>query len=115
MGAEGKAERTVDGIVFDSLKEARRWGELKLLERAKKIIWLKRQIVYPLYAATCCEDRYEHGQQVVAKFKADFVYDEHNGQRWVTVVEDCKGAVTRMYALKRKMMLANYGITIRET
>ena len=38
----------VDGIIFDSMKEAVRWQELKLLEKAGKIANLERQVPYEL-------------------------------------------------------------------
>ncbi|MBS6476088.1 MAG: DUF1064 domain-containing protein, partial [Clostridiales bacterium] len=37
---------TVDGITFDSRREAARWQELKLLERAGSITELERQVSY---------------------------------------------------------------------
>lgn len=43
--------RAVDGTVFDSHKEARRWDELLLLQRAGKITDLQRQVKYELIPA----------------------------------------------------------------
>ena len=43
--------KTSDGIVHDSRKEANRWQELKLLEKAGKIIELKRQMEFLLIPA----------------------------------------------------------------
>jgi hypothetical protein len=43
-----KKARTSDGEVHDSLKEARRWSELLLLERAGVISNLRRQVKYVL-------------------------------------------------------------------
>ncbi len=42
---------TVDGITFDSRKEARRYTELKLLERTGKITDLQRQVKFKLIPA----------------------------------------------------------------
>ena len=39
----------VDGIKFDSLKEARRYQELRLLERAGKIADLRLQVPFFSY------------------------------------------------------------------
>lgn len=98
---------TVDGIAFDSRKEAARWRELSLLERAGKIAGLQRQVRYELIPSQKMDGK------VVERpvhYVADFVYQE-DGQ---TVVEDTKGVKTKDYILKRKMMLHVHGIRIRE-
>lgn len=87
----------VDGISFASRKEARRYQELKLLERAGKIQNLRRQIRFALV------------QTVV--YVADFQYTE-NGE---TVVEDVKGYRTAEYKRKRRLMLEQHQIAIKET
>lgn len=51
-----------DGLIFDSQKEARRWGDLKIMERAGEIIDLKRQVQYAL----------EINGQLICSYKADF-------------------------------------------
>lgn len=91
----------VDGIRFDSGKEARRWSELKLLERAGRISNLTRQVKFSLDV---------NGIHICNYF-ADFCYDE-NGD---VITEDCKGVRTKDYRLKAKLMLAIYRIKIRET
>lgn len=97
----------IDGIVFDSKKEARRYAELKLLQRAGKISNLRLQVPFELipsqYIDKKCVER-------AVTYRADFVYTE-NGQ---TVVEDTKGMRTKDYIIKRKLMLERYGIQIRE-
>ena len=98
---------TADGV-FDSVREYRRWCELKLLERAGKITDLRRQVPFKLIPAQTA------GGKVVERavtYVADFVYEEA-GMR---VVEDSKGAKTPDYIIKRKLMLWVYGIRIRET
>jgi hypothetical protein len=92
---------TVDGIEFHSTKEARRYSELRLLERSGAILRLELQ---PRY------DFVLNGVKL-GFYKADFRYVE-NGQ---IVVEDVKGMTTPMYNLKAKMMRAFHGVTIRET
>lgn len=112
---------TVDGIVFDSRKEARRWTELSLLLKAKKIIDLQRQVKFILIPA-----QYQDVQVTDKKGKtktksvlverecsyiADFVYfDIEKGS---IVVEDTKGLKTKEYIIKRKLMryLNNIAIT----
>ena len=98
---------TLDGIVFDSAKEARRFAELRLLERAGAISDLQRQVAFTLIPA-----QKEGGKTVerAVKYIADFVYKE-NGE---TVVEDAKGVRTKEYILKRKILLWEFGIRIRE-
>ena len=108
---------THDGIVFDSVKEYRRYCELLLLEKAGAITDLKRQVKFALLPVqyemtkdpktgkakkTCLERE--------CSYIADFVYTE-NGEK---VVEDTKGFKTKDYILKRKMMLYFHGIKIKE-
>jgi hypothetical protein len=94
---------TSDGIKHDSIKEANRWCELKLLERAGMIQDLQRQVKYELIPK-------QDGERPVY-YIADFVYTE-NGKR---IVEDTKGMRTKEYKLKKKMMLYFHGIKIKET
>ena len=95
---------TSDGIVHDSRKEAQRWCELKLLERAGKIKDLQRQVKYELIPK-------QDGERA-CYYVADFVY--HNAETGKKVVEDTKGKKTKEYILKRKLMLYIHGIRIRE-
>ena len=107
MGSKYHAHKvTVEGITFDSKKEARRWSELKLMESAGIITDLQRQVTFQLLPSQKGDGRTERP----AKYVADFVYQE-NGK---TVVEDTKGMKTRDYILKRKIMLFIHGITIKE-
>ena len=98
---------TVDGEVFDSKKEYKRFCELRLLERAGAIQNLQRQVRFELIPSQ------KIGGKVVERpcfYIADFMYQE-NGK---TVVEDTKGFKTKDYVIKRKLMLYRYGIQIRE-
>ena len=100
---------TVDGITFDSAKEANRYSELKLLERAGKITELQRQPSYVLIPKQVRGGKLVERQLV---YKADFAYhDEETGQ---DVVEDVKGLKTKEYIIKRKLMLWEYGIRVHE-
>ena len=98
----------VNGIRFDSKREANRWFELRMLERAGKIEKLKRQVKYLLIPS-----QYRDGKCIEreASYIADFVYvkDGH------LVVEDCKGFRTPEYKIKRKLMLQLYDIRLVET
>lgn len=104
------ATKTVaDGITFDSKKEAKRYAELKLMERAGVIRDLKRQVRYELIPAFDVDGK--HYRQT--SYVADFVYtDAKNGKE---VVEDCKGFRTDVYKLKAKMFAYQYGVSILET
>ena len=97
----------LDGITFDSRKEAQRYAELRLLERPGAIHNLQRQVRYALIPA-----QKKDGKTIerACHYIADFVYEE-NGK---TVVEDVKGYRTKEYVLKRKLMLQVHGIEVRE-
>lgn len=100
---------TVDGITFDSKREAKRYQELKLMERTGAIKDLQRQVRYELIPAfDCCGKHYRPTSYV-----ADFVYTDTKSGR--QVVEDCKGFRTDVYQLKAKMFAHKYGVLIRET
>lgn len=95
----GAVATTVDGIRFPSLKEARRWSDLKLLEKAGVISELKRQVRHPMIVA---------GQKV-----CDYVSDATYIENGVFVVEDSKGMLTDVFKLKAKLFKAIYGFEIR--
>lgn len=99
---------TVNGQVFDSKKEANRYKELLLLEKAGVIKNLSRQVKFVLIPS----QRDESGKVIEREcsYKADFKYEE-DGK---TVVEDVKGFRTKEYIIKRKLLLWQYGIRIRE-
>ena len=86
----------IDGIVFDSAKEARRYLDLRLLERSGEIGSLERQVKYELLP--------KNGRERSVHYVADFRYEE-NGK---LVVEDVKGVRTREYILKRKLFKYRY-------
>lgn len=112
----------VDGITFDSKREANRHKELLLLERAGVISNLRRQVTFELIPAYYEEfERYspktgkrlKNGRRCVEKavtYKADFVYMK-DGRN---VVEDTKGVRTTDYIIKRKLMRHIHGVSITE-
>jgi len=112
MNKYGAKKVIVDGIAFDSQKEARRWCELKLLERAGEIYDLQRQV--PFVVIPVQKD--ERGKVIEreCKYVADFVYKNKGSLR--SVVEDVKSPATRTkeYIIKRKLMLYRNGIRIKE-
>ena len=97
----GNRRTVVDGLTFDSAKEARRYGELKLLERAGQITALELQPAFRLVVNNC----------LICTYKADFTYLDAEKQR---IVEDVKGMKTPVYRLKKKLMLAVHGVEIFE-
>lgn len=118
------ATRTqVDGVWYDSAREARRGAALRVLERAGVIRDLERQIEYPILVAVFAPDGEVIGLAHIASWFADFRYRTAAG---VSVVEDTKGTretkgkgkrgtKTRMYLLKKKAVEAQYGIRIVES
>jgi len=116
---------TIDGITFDSKREAKRYSELKVLEKAGHITHLELQ---PEYQITI------NGAKI-CKYKADFRYftvRAENNERsynskgeWQTptmtgdkegqIVEDVKGFKTPIYRLKKRLVEASYpGTLIKE-
>lgn len=128
----GNKKCVLDGIEFDSRREAGRYRELKMLERAGKITDLCLQVRYELIPAAFEEvptgevyKRGEHKGEPKCKrvcvehgvdYIADFVYVEDGN----TVVEDAKGyrdpesATYKVFVLKRKLMLYLHGIRVKE-
>lgn len=90
----------VDGIIFDSRKEADRWFQLQFLLKANKISDLKRQVKFELIKT------HYYGKECIrgCSYIADFVYFEDG----VKVVEDTKGYKTPEYKIKKKIFLEKY-------
>ena len=109
---------TIDGETFDSKKEARRYFELKLLERAGKIKHLQRQVKFlliPSQHEMVVDAKGRSKQKCIERectYVADFQYqDAKSGE---LIVEDTKGMRTKDYIIKRKLMLSVYNIKISE-
>ena len=110
----------IDGIRFDSKKEAKRYLELSTLEFEGKISNLQRQVRFNLippqyeYIWSDKKGDYIKGKCLERQcdYVADFVYfDSETGEK---VVEDTKGVRTTDYIIKRKLMLQLYDIRIKE-
>lgn len=100
----GNKKVVVDGHAFDSKKEARRYGELKILSKGGVISQLALQPKY----------EFIHDGYKIGTYKADFRYIENGA----VVVEDVKSEITRKktdYRLRVKMMKAFHKIDILET
>jgi len=103
----GAVKTVVDGITFASKAEARRYGQLRVLQASGLIFGnLILQPVYRIYVKPLGGDPI-----VVAKYIGDFQYEAADGTK---VVEDVKGFKTPVYRLKKKLVEALYGIEIRE-
>lgn len=97
----------VDGISFDSKKEARRYAQLKQLEQVGQIQCLTLQ---PKFTLIPSQRNAEGKAERPVVYVADFMYQE-NGS---CVVEDTKGFKTADYIIKRKLLLQVHGITVKE-
>lgn len=93
-------------MTFDSKKEAKRYQELILMQKAGIITDLKRQVPFTLVPVfSLNKNRYRP-----LIYIADFVYKE-NG---IKVVEDTKGFRTDVYKIKKKLMAYIHQIEIKE-
>ena len=88
----------LDGVTYDSKKEAKRAAELNLMLKNGEIITLARQVRFRLAKGI--------------EYVADFVYTTKDGQQ---ITEDVKGMKTDVYKLKKKLMKELRGIEILET
>lgn len=106
----GAQRTTVDGITFDSKAEAKRYGELKLLEKAGEIESLEVHPRYELIAASTTGT--VRGAisplRSVGFYEADFSYYDTERR-----VEDVKGRDTPLSKWKRKHVKAQYGIDVQ--
>lgn len=103
----GNRKTIVDGILFDSKKEAIRYQELRLLERAGEITDLRCQVKFQLIPK-------QPGERA-CWYIADFVYlpvGSDEGE----VVEDVKSPASKTpaYIIKRKLLLYVMGLKIKE-
>lgn len=97
-------------IRFDSKAEARRYDELMLMLQANRISELKLQPQFTLQEAYVTPD----GKRVRAiKYVADFSYKDENGTPHVEDVKS-KATKTRVYSIKKKLMVERFGIEIEE-
>lgn len=126
----GAKAKIVDGIRFASTKEAKRYQDLKLLEKAEKIGGLLLQPVFDLIvhdisvgarlkrAAARLGNKPEPRLcKKIGQYRADFSYWEppiSSSEQSVQIVEDVKGFKTALYRWKKKHVEAQYGIQIRE-
>lgn len=122
----GAKKTQLDGIEFDSRKEARRWAQLRLMEKAGEITDLQRQVKFVLIPAQREPDTIgpkggiKKGRLLEKEcaYYADFTYKDAlpfaDPAEMRLHVEDTKGMRTAEYIIKRKLMLHIYGIRIEE-
>lgn len=100
----------LDGIRFDSKREAERYSYLKVLERVGEIEKLELQKKFVLVPA----QRNKAGKvtERAITYRADFYYFDKRQGKWV--VEDAKGVKTDVYKMKKKLMRSVHGLGIME-
>lgn len=100
------ADRTLDGIVFDSKGEMMRYAHLQLGERAGLIRALKRQVKFDVPI----------GGRHFCSITFDFGYEEWDGRAWQPVIEEFKSAGTireKDYHLRKLAAELHYRFTVR--
>ena len=111
MGKKQKYNNSGHG---SSLKERNRGAVLELLQRQGYISGLQKQVVYELIPAQYgFVDGKKKCLERACTYRADFVYFDEQTKE--LVVEDTKGIRTTEYVIKRKLMLHEHGIKIKET
>lgn len=105
-----KTDRTYNNITFASKKEMKRYKKLLMLEKAGEIFNLQLQPQFLLQEGF----KYIGKKYKPIMYVGDFSYSD--GKK--AIVEDCKGFRTRVYMLKKKLLLPKLmelNIEFRET
>ena len=97
----GNRKTEIDGIVFDSLAESKRYADLKLLQAAGEISGLK---VHPKYILQEAFDHHGIHERAIT-YEGDFEYYSSEG---IIVCEDVKGVQTESFKIKRKLFVKKY-------
>lgn len=97
----GNKKTVVDGYVFDSKIEAKRYNELKMLLRSGVVTDLTLQKVFLLQDGFI----YANKKERTITYVCDFYYKDKQGNE---IVEDAKGFKTDVYKIKRKLFLYKY-------
>ena len=97
----GKLERTADGHLFGSKGELKLYLQLKILERIGEITFLEVHPKYPIF--------WPGTDNRICIVELDFTYKKND--EWI--YEDFKGADTALSKMKRKLVEAAYGITVK--
>jgi hypothetical protein len=110
----GARRMQVDGIWFDSQKEAARYQELKLLREAGAIDELEIHPAFPLHVTELYRTQRPPIITTVGMFSADFRYcDLRTGE---IVIEDVKSVPTKTeaYRLRKRLAEVIHGVSIRK-
>ncbi len=99
---------TIDGIRFDSKKEAIRYGWLIYRQKIGEISDLRWQVRFPITVTNLSTGELTE----CGAYIADFVYLDVASR--TVIVEDVKGVKVAVYRLKKKLIEALHGITITE-
>jgi len=97
----GARKTVVDGITFDSKREAEVYGELRLLERTGRISGFERQHKFNLIV----------NGEIIGSYRADFAFIDHDQDSRFRVV-DVKGVITRDFRRVQKIIKAAYNIDV---
>lgn len=103
---------TPDGQIFDSAKEARRWGELKAAVERGEILSLDRQVTFVLAPSVRLEG--DRKAKPALRYKADFVYFDCAKRQ--QIVEDIKSAPTakeQAFRIRQHLLKSVHGIDLR--
>lgn len=111
MSKYNSRKTIVDGITFDSKKEAKRYVELKKRLEEGEITDLRLQVPFELVPSFTIEIDGKKRKRRNIRYIADFVYYENDKK----IVEDVKGRKTDIYKLKKKLFEYKYKVTIKET
>ena len=101
----GNVKTEIDGIVFDSKREASHYLRLKMLERSGVITDVKTQVSFVLAPAVVLDGR----RKPELRYRADFVYRENGKQ----VIVDAKSPHLRknpVYRNKKHLMATVLGL-----
>jgi hypothetical protein len=103
----GNKKTLIDGIEFDSKREAEYYSTLKIMQRSGLVKEIRHHVSFDLHV----------NGFLICRYEADFTYLEKiwgSTGVWQPIVVDVKGVKTRTYSIKKKLMRAIHGIEIKE-
>lgn len=118
----GNKKVTIDGISFDSKKEARYYLLLRQREKDGEISNLRLQVPYEIIPAVYRDEicvlktktkTVRRCVQRAVHYIADFVYTDKDGNECVVDVKGGHATMTKEFLLKKKLMLALLGIDVK--
>ena len=103
----GAKKVVVDGLKFDSKREAARWERLCGYEQRGLITNLERQVTYVLAPSVKIEG--EKRARPALRLKVDFRYVDENGK---TVLEDAKGVADTAFRIRQHLMKSVHNLDV---